>query len=229
MLMQHVHEGTGDRHTHDPIARLKELGLVPHGYSHDDWTNLMTLCRAHADAYDMGAWRWLPNAPLRAQLASAPLPSASTSRTHPEADAEGDVPMDEEPHAQHSMSLATEDGLDPPHAETLVDDGISEDTKNPEIHFEPVELPAFDVLVLRPESMPPSSPDAPTTRVWREWRTLTLNPHVVLAAALSLVEAGALDGAGDEELRRVQTECLAVRDHWRDGTSARDEGEGMEE
>ncbi|KAI0760517.1 hypothetical protein C8Q74DRAFT_235573 [Fomes fomentarius] len=226
-LLQHG-EGADEGQGRDPIAYLKELNLLPHGYTRDDWTNLMTLCRPHAEAYDAGTWRWLPNATLRSQLYSAPKTVSADvqERAHGEggdADGAGDVAMTDAtasevlpPH--HSQSLQTEDGLEVVPPETLVDDGIDGDTRNPEIHFQPLELPSFDVLVFRPESMPPVPGDLnheagrrqPVGCVWPEWRTLTLNPYVVFAAALPLLDAGNTDG----ELGAIVRESLSVAARW---------------
>ena len=93
------------------------------------------MCRPHAEAYDAGTWRWLPGAALREQLATAP-PHEHTYAPPADDAEDGDVTMTD---MTPSQSNQTEDGLEPlPVAETLVDDGISGDTKNPEIHFQPV-------------------------------------------------------------------------------------------
>ena len=67
------------------------------------------VCRPHADAYDAGAWRWLPNAAFRAQLARDPAPHGIAH--HPRqngdvADADADTDMDEE--GDVTMTDATE-------------------------------------------------------------------------------------------------------------------------
>ena len=61
------------------------------------------MCRPHADAYDAGTWRWLPNAAFRAQLARDPSPHAvssaksasAPSTTGEDEDMDGDVTMTE--------------------------------------------------------------------------------------------------------------------------------------
>ncbi len=50
----------------------------------------------------------------------------------------------------------------------------------------------------------------PAGRVWPEWRTLTLNPYVVFAAALPLLDAGNTDG----ELGAIVRESLSVAARW---------------
>ena len=118
-------------------------------------------------------------------------------------------------------------------AETLVDDGISGNAKNPEIHFKPVryllerlmfssltaflqmELPQFDVLVFHPEAMPViqnASSNLPAT-VWRDWRKLTLNPYIAYASCLSVVDRRG-EPLPQDALREVSNECLAIRSRW---------------
>ncbi|KAI0718741.1 hypothetical protein C8T65DRAFT_637947 [Cerioporus squamosus] len=183
-VMQHAHHehDDGRGQNRDPISTLKALGFLPHGYTRDDWTNLMTLCRPHAEAYDQGAWRWLPGSAVREQLATATpsahaeidakTPSIRHSALADERDGDGDVPMTEitvdpavevadEPldesdrtgedaRTQDNLSLAVHYESGP--AETLVDDGISGDMRNPEISFQPVRRrgTTYRLRLLRP-------------------------------------------------------------------------------
>ncbi|PIL23118.1 hypothetical protein GSI_14427 [Ganoderma sinense ZZ0214-1] len=197
---QHQHEnenGIGDGDGgQDPIAWLKSLGLLAPTYERDDWTNLMTLCGPHARAYEDGVWRWVPGAKLRGEMASA-VPLRNGTASENSEDEDGDVTMSditvEELNKGYVESLSktipeSEEGLGVP-AETLVDDGISGNTKNPEIHFKPMELPHFDIVVFRPEAMSPvqNMPANPSTTVWRDWRKLTLNPYIAYASSLSII------------------------------------------
>ena len=82
-----------------------------------------------------------------------------------------------------------------------------------------MELPLFDVLVFRPEAMPPveNVPATPSaTSVWRDWRKLTLNPYVAYASSLAVMGS---DGSQllEDSLRQVSTECLAIRSRWAAG------------
>ena len=81
-----------------------------------------------------------------------------------------------------------------------------------------MELPQFDVLVFRPEEMSPvqNVPANPSTTVWRDWRTLTLNPYVAYASSLAAMGS---DGSQllEGSLRQVSTECLAIRSRWAAG------------
>ncbi|RPD54914.1 hypothetical protein L226DRAFT_509223 [Lentinus tigrinus ALCF2SS1-7] len=167
-VLQHEHHETGAEKGTSPdlISGLKALGLLPHGYTRDDWTNLMTLCKPHAEAYDQGVWRWLPGVALREQIAKTAVPvhadtDAKTPSVRPgtladEEDGDGDVTMSEaeitvdavedEPQLQGdqpAQGARAQDTsslavqLESTPAETLVDDGISGDMPNPEISFQP--------------------------------------------------------------------------------------------
>ncbi len=75
-----------------------------------------------------------------------------------------------------------------------------------------VELPSFDVLVFRPESMPALPANAGPSPVWRDWKNLTLNPYVAFSAALQLLrESGA---KGDAAFAQVRAECSEIGRRW---------------
>ena len=79
-----------------------------------------------------------------------------------------------------------------------------------------MELPLFDVLVFRPEAMPPveNVPATPSaTSVWRDWRKLTLNPYVAYASSLSII-GPAGSRLLEASLQQVTAECLAIRSRW---------------
>ncbi|TBU44237.1 hypothetical protein BD309DRAFT_958876 [Dichomitus squalens] len=211
-VLQHENEGASE----DPISWLKSFGLLPPGYERDDWTNLMTLCGLHARAYDEGVWRWVPCAKYRRQMFSA-LPARANALEN----GDGDVTMTDDI-ADETSKEFDDSSLSPISpsdagvpAETLVDDGISGTTRKTEIRFQPMETPQFDVLVFRPESMPavPNALSKSSAAVWREWRTLILNPYVAYASSLEVI--GVADSASqDVLLQGVSKECLDIRSRW---------------
>ncbi|KAI1794321.1 hypothetical protein LXA43DRAFT_996569 [Ganoderma leucocontextum] len=220
-VLQHGHH----EESSDPISWLRSFRLLPPTYERDDWTNLMTLCGPHARAYDEGVWRWVPGATFRGQMPSAVSPRHIPASESFE-DEDGDVTMSDITVDELAQELAessckavaySDEGLRVLRvpAETLVDDGISGNTKNPEIHFKPMELPQFDVLVFRPDAMPAvqNGPTSPSATVWRDWRKLTLNPYVAYASSLSVIRT---DGSRSQEgsLQQVLDECLAIRSRW---------------
>ena len=130
--------------------------------------NLRLVCGPHAKAYDDNVWRWVPGAKFREQMPSAvSLRHVSASESSEDEDGDvtmSDITVEEvrrdsplrahpvlifsyftlypqltKELAESSCKVAPEsvEGLGVP-AETLVDDGISGNTKNPEIHFKPV-------------------------------------------------------------------------------------------
>ncbi|KAM5543461.1 hypothetical protein V8D89_002712 [Ganoderma adspersum] len=224
-VLQHGHGG--DQHEnggHDPIAWLKSLGLLAPTYDRDDWTNLMTLCGPHARAYEDGVWRWVPGAKFRSQMAGA-VSSRHVSASENFEDEDGDVTMSDITVEEFTKEItkspceATDEWGEgvAVTAETLVDDGISGNTKNPEIHFKPMELPQFDVLVFRPEAMPSvqNPPANPPAAVWCEWRNLTLNPYIAFASSLSVIKnGGPLSREDSSLLRQVFDECLGIQSTW---------------
>lgn len=72
--------------------------LVPEILWADSECGMPAVCRPHAEAYDAGTWRWLPNATFRSQLPSAPKTASADvqERAHEEGgegDGAGDVAM----------------------------------------------------------------------------------------------------------------------------------------
>ncbi|KAH9941887.1 uncharacterized protein BXZ73DRAFT_41769 [Epithele typhae] len=208
----------------DPISWLQGLKALPVEYTRDEWTNLMTLCKPHARAYEDNVWRWVPGAAFRAHMAEpAPVSGAATPSHAASEDGEADE-MDEGEDCEARGPYSPSEFV----SGTTVDDGISGQTHNPEIRFQPVrrpppppaqvELPYFDVLVLVPELMPAAptlSGGGGVPRVWRDWRPLTVNPYVAYAAALPLLQQQQQPPSGEDAgLRQVAEECLAVHAAW---------------
>ena len=77
--------------------------------------------------------------------------------------------------------------------------------------------------------MPPvsASEASPATDVWRDWRTLTLNPYVALSAALPLLDAPGVKHGG--LLSELAAECVRVRERWEGSSNSGGSEQRMEE
>ncbi|KAJ8468821.1 hypothetical protein ONZ51_g9390 [Trametes cubensis] len=185
----------------EPHYWLSWLNLIPlvlpdYREHYDEITNLVLLCPDHADAYDCGAWRWIPSEQIRSSMLNA--------CTH---DGQRD-----------------ETGIDPHDAHTTLErrDKFAsfgtEKTTYDLLIFLPQAMPKIDLLHsdLKLTSVAVAAEVFQSTncpRILRAFRTLRLDPYLTYASTLRMVGAAYLP-LPDDDLKAVEGECLQIRTAW---------------
>ncbi|KAI0659766.1 hypothetical protein C8Q70DRAFT_1053598 [Cubamyces menziesii] len=185
----------------EPHYWLSWLNLIPlvlpdYREHYDEITNIVLLCPDHADAYDCGAWRWVPSEQTRSSMLNA--------CTH--------------------YRKRDETGIDPHHLHTAPGERDkfasfgTENTTYDLLIFLPQAMPKIDLLHsdLKPTSVAVSAEVFQSThcpRVLRAFRTLRLDPYLTYASTLRMIGAAYLP-LPDDELKAVEDKCLRICTAW---------------
>ncbi|KAJ8468824.1 hypothetical protein ONZ51_g9395 [Trametes cubensis] len=186
----------------DPRQWLSALNAIPLDNDPliDDFTNLMFVCEEHANAYNCGAWRWMPSS-IDTNIDTAP----DTSPKHAQSVyAHTDFEVRNE---GASSSITANPGLN------------IDNTTFDLLIFLPQAMPPIGLLrdlksnsiAMRAEAFQ----DATSPRVLRSFRTLHLNPYITYTSMLRMVGAAYLPPP-DNDLKAVEDECLRIHAIWND-------------
>ncbi|KAH9888106.1 hypothetical protein C8Q73DRAFT_712277 [Cubamyces lactineus] len=190
----------GDRYD-NPRQWLNALNIIPPDYDPliDDFTNLMFVCEEHADAYDCGAWRWIPSS-MEAYADVVPYATSKRTRSLSEnaAIAAGDT------------SSSTTVDPSPTNTDNMTFDLLI---------FLPQAMPSIDLLGdLRSKTVvvPADAFQGDTfPRVLRSFRTLHLDPYITYASTLRMAGAAYLPFP-DDDLKAIEDVCLRIHKTWND-------------
>ncbi|EJF59623.1 hypothetical protein DICSQDRAFT_156158 [Dichomitus squalens LYAD-421 SS1] len=185
----------GDYFTADnPLPWLESLKLIPKTFGRNHPGNRMMLCKPHADAYRKDVWRWFPSADVRSRMRH----TEATTVWRLANDLQGASPGPD-PKAIGNATGIREDG-------TLVD------------RLDSSDRPSFDVLIFMPQHMPPIpnvilGGERTGVRVIQRFKQLALNPYVVFAVGLRMLNSVYVP-LPDTNLKSIEQECLDIRAGW---------------
>ncbi|KAI0659790.1 hypothetical protein C8Q70DRAFT_94842 [Cubamyces menziesii] len=166
---------------------LYKLGILADDFSPRDSARNMILCKAHAESYVEGIWRWVPSTQHRKELAELKIQVDGQEETMRNQGSDEDESDDEKP----TITFKS-------HPEILYDLLI----------FQPRFMPPF-----RRDEDGALIPPVLAERVVTGWRRLRLDHIYIFAIALGILGT-VYWPPPDDKLREVERECLAIRDHW---------------